>query len=84
MFVNYLFIESAFEHKITEIDIRTAFERPIFDGLLKGYQNKFLLTGFDTKGNLLEIMYNIVNEETVQVFHAMTCRKEYRTLRNQY
>ena len=84
MFVEYLFIESAFEHKVMEIDIRTAFERPLFDGLIKGYQNKFLLTGFDTKGNLLEIMYNMVDEDTVQIFHAMPCRKEYRTYRNQY
>ena len=84
MFVRYLFIESSFEHKVSEIDICTAFERPLFDGLMKGYQNKFLLTGFDTKGNLLEIMYNMLNEETAQIFHAMPCRKEYRALRNQY
>jgi len=67
-----------------EADIRTAFERPLFDGLIQGYQNKFLLTGFDTKGNLLEIMYNMVDEDTIQIFHAMPCRKEYRAYRNQY
>ena len=84
MFVKCLFIESAFEHNVMEIDIRTAFERPLFDGLIIGYQNKFLLTGFDTKGNLLEIMYNMVDEETVQIFHAMPCRNKYRAFRNQY
>jgi hypothetical protein len=31
-----------------EEDIRSAFALPRFDGLMKGYFNKFLLTGFDT------------------------------------
>ena len=55
-----------------------------FDGLLEDYDDKFLLTGFDTNGKLLEIMYNFVNENTVYVFHAMECRKVFRMLRNQY
>jgi len=60
-----------------------AFVRPLFDGLIEGYNNKFLLTGFDTQGNILEIMYNLVDEYTVHIFHAMRCRKAYRMLRNQ-
>ena len=84
MFVNFLFHESAFKHEnITETDIRTAFARPLFDGLLEDYDNKFLLTGFDTNGNMLEIMYNLIDEHTVYVFHAMRCRKVFRLLRNQ-
>ena len=83
VFTNYVFNESAFKHEIKEIDIRMAFSRPLFDGLLEGYNNKFLLTGFDTCGNMLEIMYNLVDEYTVHVFHAMRCRREYRMLRNQ-
>jgi hypothetical protein len=83
MFVNYFFNESAFKHGIVENDIRMAFARPLFDGLLEGYDNKFLLTGFNTRGNILEIMYNLVDEQTVYVFHADRCRKAYRMLRNQ-
>ena len=79
----YLFNESAFKHRVTETDIRTAFVRPLFDGLLEGYDNKFLLTGFDTHGTLLEIMYNLVDSQTVYIFHAMRCRKVFRMLRNQ-
>jgi hypothetical protein len=79
----YLFNESAFKHGITEADIRTAFVRPLFDGLLEGYDNKFLLTGFDTHGTMLEIMYNLVDAETAYIFHAMRCRKAFRMLRNQ-
>ena len=83
MFINYIFHESAFKHDIVEVDIRTAFARPLFDGLLEDYDDKFLLTGFDTSGNVLEIMYNLVDEHTAFVFHAMRCRKAFRMLRNQ-
>lgn len=83
MFTNYKFNESALKHDIAEEDIRMAFSRPLFDGLIEGYDNKFLLTGFDTRGNILEIMYNLVDENTAHVFHAMRCRKAYRMLRNQ-
>ena len=84
MVVNYLFNESAFKHKFTEEDILMVFSHPLFDGLIEGYDNKFLLTGFDTRGRILEIMYNLVDEHTAYVFHAMRCRKEYIMLRNQY
>ena len=83
MFTNYIFHESSFKHDIVEADIRMAFARPLFDGLLEDYDNKFLLTGFDTRGNVLEIMYNLIDEHTAHVFHAMQCRKIFRILRNQ-
>ena len=83
MVVDYVFNDSAFKHGVTEADIRMAFSRPLFDGLIEGYDNKFLLTGFDTRGNMLEIMYNFVDEHTAYVFHAMRCRKVYGMLRNQ-
>ena len=83
MVVNYFFNEAAFKHGVAEEDIRMAFARPLFDGLIEGYENKFLLTGFDTRGNILEIMYNLVGEYSAHVFHAMRCRKAFRTLRNQ-
>jgi hypothetical protein len=31
---------------------------------------------------LLEIVYNVIDEQTVKVFHADTCTKEHRTLLN--
>jgi hypothetical protein len=83
VFTNYVFNEAAFKHGIEEADIRMAFSHPLFDGLLEGYYNKFLLTGFDTRGNILEIMYNLVDEQTANVFHAMRCRTAFRMLRNQ-
>jgi len=80
-----IFNDSAFKHEgVTAEDIRRAFDRPLFDGLIEGHDNKFLLTGFDTKGSLLEVMYNLIDEDTAYVFHAMPCRPEYRSKRNQY
>jgi hypothetical protein len=81
--IYYFFNEAAFKHGIAEDDICTAFSRTLFDGLIEGYDNKFLLTGFDSRGNLLEIMYNLIDVHTANVFHAMRCRKAYRTLQNQ-
>jgi len=83
VFTTYKYNESAFKHGVEEDDIRRAFARPLFDGLIEGYDNKFLLTGFDTSGNMLEIMYNYVDEHTAYIFHAMRCRKAFRMLRNQ-
>jgi hypothetical protein len=71
------FIPSAFKHGVTEADIWSAFEKFICDGPLPDFENKYLLLGFDTKGNLLEIMYNYIHEDTVKVFHAMKCRRQF-------
>ncbi|MCL2831681.1 MAG: hypothetical protein FWD78_00790 [Treponema sp.] len=83
MLTNYNFNGSAFKHGVAKEDIQSAFSHPLFDGLIEGYDNKFLLTGFDTRGNMLEVMYNLIDEYTAHVFHAMKCRKVFRMLRNQ-
>jgi hypothetical protein len=64
-------------HGSTEEDIHRALATVVFDGLLLRYANKFLLIGFDRNSNLLEIMYNIRNDGSYNVFHAMKCRKEF-------
>ena len=40
-------------------------------------ETKYLSVGFDKTGNLLEVMYNLIDEQTIKVFHAMKCRKQY-------
>jgi hypothetical protein len=75
------FCASAFTHGYTEADIRLAIDNAIYDGYLEGdkdAENKRLLVGFDRKGNPLEIYYNILDKDTVRVFHAM----EYRNVHN--
>ncbi|MDR2521563.1 MAG: hypothetical protein LBC72_03285, partial [Spirochaetaceae bacterium] len=62
---------------VTKEDIWRALETVVFDGLLPQYANKYLLIGFDQKWYLLELMYNIRNDGSYNVFHAMKCRKEF-------
>ncbi|MHC6202748.1 hypothetical protein ACYULU_06100 [Breznakiellaceae bacterium SP9] len=50
--------------------------------MCKCYVNKYLLLGFDGNTNLLEIMYNRINADTINVFHAVPCRKIWRGLAN--
>jgi hypothetical protein len=72
------FNQSAFKHGVLEEDIRYAFAHKIFDHPVAGEEEKSLLIGFDTKANVLEILYNVIGEQRINVFHAMKCRKNWR------
>jgi len=80
MFAKIEFNPSAFKHDVSEIDIRSAIERFIYEDPLEDFDNKYLLLGFDTKGTLLEVIYNLIDEDTINVFHAMPCRKNFYVL----
>ena len=67
------FKKSAFWHKINEADILYAFQNPYYDGPIEDTDNRYIRIGFDTVGNLLEILYNEF-EDHVCIFHAMKCR----------
>jgi hypothetical protein len=71
------FNEAAFKHGFSEDDIRWAATHPLYEDLMKGYMNKYLVLGFDTKARLLEIGYNRIDENNVNVFHADNCSKKY-------
>ena len=71
---------SAFKHGFSEGDIRNAIINVLYDEMWDEAEDKHLLIGFDCNGNLLEIMYNIIDEQTVNVFHAMKCRRIYYSL----
>ena len=75
------FSPSAFKHDVNEADIRWAFDTARYDGWFNESESqdkeKYLLIGFDQKGNPLEILYNFIDERTINVFHAMTCRNIY-------
>ncbi|MDR0497527.1 MAG: hypothetical protein LBH42_07930 [Treponema sp.] len=73
-------VSSAFRHGETMADILRAFETFIYEGPLEDFDNKYLLLGFNIKGNLIEVMYNRINEDTVKVFHAMPCRRIFHEL----
>ena len=78
------FNSSAFKHGISEEDIRTAIERFVYNEIMEDDEEKHLLLGFDTHANLLEIIYNKIDEQTINIFHAMRCRKAYYSLAEEH
>ena len=71
---------SAFKHGITEADILWAFKTIQYDAILEEFADKYLLIGFDKNANLIEILYNIVDDNVILVFHAMKCRSAFIAL----
>jgi hypothetical protein len=77
------FAPCAFDHVPVE-DIYSALDTAHYDGEVipheEGDEGKCLLIGFDRSARPLEVMYNIVGERRVKVFHAMRLSKRYRPL----
>ena len=72
------FNSSAFSHGLTEANIRHAIiNAVVYDDIWDNTADKHLLLGFDNNSRLLEIMYNIIDEQSINVFHAMKCRSIY-------
>ena len=84
MDISIEFNPAAFKHGVSEADIRWAFDTARYDGWFNGGEgpakDKYLLIGFDRNGNPLEILYNFIDAETINVFHAMKCRNTYHHL----
>jgi len=80
MNIKIIYKKSAFKHNITEDDIRWAFNTAKYDNLIEGFENKYLLIGFNTKGNLIEVIYSDLGDNIASVFHAMYCRKSLLSL----
>ena len=78
MYIDISFNPSAFKHDITEDDRKWAIKSQIGDALMDGYGNKYAIIGFDKNGNLIEILYNLIDEQSINVFHAMPCRDSFR------
>ena len=76
------FNPSAFRHGITEEAIKYAVINVVYDDIWDDAADKHLLLGFDKNGNPLEVMYNVIDEHTINVFHAMKCRSIYFDLLN--
>jgi len=76
------FNQAAFKHGISNVDICHAIRHFIYEEQIDDGDNKHLILGFDTSRRLLEIMYNVIDEHTINVFHAMKCRKAWRSLAN--
>ena len=73
-----VFVPSAFKHAVSEENIRWVLLNHLADGIIEeDDEAKYLSVGFDKSGKLLEIMYNYIDEQTIKVFHAMICRKQF-------
>ena len=73
-------VPSAFKHGVTEANIRHAILNWKYDDIFEDEPEKHLLIGFDSNANLLEIMYNVIDEQSLKVFHAMKCRDAFLPL----
>jgi len=71
-----IFVSSAFRHGCTQTDIEWAIETKIYEGLLKGEDDIYAIIGFATSGNPIEIFYNLLDAETLKIFHAMPLRSK--------
>ena len=49
----------------------------IFDASVNGLPEKYAVIGFDRAGNALEIIYNPIDDNTINIFHAMRVRKSF-------
>ncbi len=71
-----IFVPSAFKHGCTQDDIERAVETKVYEGLLKGEDDIYAIIGFNTAANPIEVFYNIIDNETIKVFHAMALREK--------
>ena len=78
------FNPAAFKHGVNEEDIKMAFDTVKYDSFLDeddpDAENKHLLIGFDCKANLIEVLYNVIADGRIRVFHAMKCRSSFLQL----
>jgi len=73
-----IYVPSALKHSISKENIRWVLLNHLADGIIEeDDETKYLAIGFDKTGNLLEIMYNIIDEQKIKIFHAMKCRKQF-------
>ena len=55
-------------------DIKQAGRTKIYEDTLEGEDDTYVIIGFDTVANPIEVFYNIIDDETIKVFHAMALR----------
>ena len=68
---------SANKHGVDNDSILYGLEQCIYDEVLENEPNKTLAIGFDKKGELIEIIFSVVSENKIVVFHSMKCRKTF-------
>ena len=75
--VNIEILSSATKHGQSREDVLRALEQSIYDETLEDKPNKTLSIGYDGNARLLEVIFHVVTDEYIVVFHSMPCRKYY-------
>ena len=70
-------LPSATKHGQNKDDIIYALERSIYDETLEADPNKTLSIGYDGNARLLEVIFHVLSDDHILVFHSMPCRKYY-------
>jgi hypothetical protein len=70
-------LPSATKHGQSKEDILCALEQSIYDETLETDPNKTLAIGYDGNARLLEVIFHVLSDEHIVVFHSMLCRKYY-------
>ena len=70
-------LSSATKHGQCREDILRALEQSIYDETLEDEPNKTLSIGYDGNARLLEVIFHVVTDEHIVIFHSMPCRKYY-------
>ena len=70
-------LPSAMKHGQSREDILYALERSIYDETLETDPNKTLSIGYDRSARLIEVVFHVLSDEHIVVFHSMPCRKAY-------
>jgi hypothetical protein len=71
------FTESAFRHNISKEDILHAIKTRLRDSSIPSLSEKHAAIGLDRALNELEIMYNQIDDDTIQIFYAMRLRSSF-------
>lgn len=75
--MNVEILPSATKHGQSREDILYSLERSIYDETLESEPNKTLSIGYDRNARLLEVIFHVLSDEHIVVFHSMLCRKYY-------
>lgn len=70
-------LSSATKHGQSKDDILCALEQSIYDETLEAEPNKTLSIGYDGNARLIEVIFHVLSDEHIVVFHSMPCRKYY-------
>jgi len=71
------FHEAALQHNISKEDIVHALRYRTHDALIEELPDKWAVIGPNRAGNILELIYTEIDNNTICVYHAMNVRDNF-------